>query len=611
MATYTWSFGAAGSGLHFTIVYDTGNQQFTVNSLEGSFDLNALWFSDGNATSDGFSLAKSDNSLNMNGDNTVWDDDGNATTAKIVWDSYLKLSSTGLGKEGTNKSSFISEGESYSFDAPQGFDPEGITLGVRATSVNGSGSIKWVDTAAEYDDGYTPPWGDNPFVVAGEANIEGEDGVAGADGAPGENGAHGTDGTDGANGSNGVTGATGPAAQNQQSVAGAGGTGSAGTAGANGTDGTDGSPGKAGEAGGNGGDGSPALVIDPDAGHTAILIDATEGDVTILGGNGGAGGSGGDGGTGGNGGDGGDGGDGGTGGAGGTGGSGINSNADGGIYRQGGAGGTGGEGGAAGDGGNGGAAGDGGHGGDGGDGGDGAYAIVNGDVQKVFIIGGHDVTILGGQGGEGGQGGAGADAGTPGSGGEAGAPGAGGAGGTGGAPGNQGTAGAPGATGATGATGSDGADGSAGTAGTSGATGQNGSDAPAFSDAVIVDATAHTGYLTISGSNDADVMSIGSGGSTIYATHGSDVYHFGAGADVLVFTSTSQSDGSTFTDRIYGFTQGQDAIDLRALIADPTAFSFEQTGDTVNIDLDGDTSTWEMSLELIGVTVNADDFIIA
>src|SRR5688572_12877722 len=110
MSTYTWSFGAEGSGLHFTIAYNEADGTFTVTSLEGSFDLNALWFSDGGTTSDGYTLVKSDNSLNMNGSNTVWDDDGNATSEKIVWDDYAKLSSTGLGTEGEDKASFISAG---------------------------------------------------------------------------------------------------------------------------------------------------------------------------------------------------------------------------------------------------------------------------------------------------------------------------------------------------------------------------------------------------------------------------------------------------------------------------------------------------------------------
>jgi|GEM_PF-1930200 len=169
MATYTWDYGAAGSGLHFTIVFDTSTNKFTVSSHEGSFDLNALWWGDDEADGAEPTLSKADNSLNMNGANTVWDDQGNATSEDIDWDGYQKLSKPGLGTEGEDKSSFISEGETEEFCADQAFidfvaslNGADFTLGVRATSVNGDGSIKFADTDPEYDDG-TPPQGSDDF----------------------------------------------------------------------------------------------------------------------------------------------------------------------------------------------------------------------------------------------------------------------------------------------------------------------------------------------------------------------------------------------------------------------------------------------------------------
>ena len=157
MSTYTWEFGAEGSGLHFTVVYDSDANTFTVNGLEGSFDLNALWFSDGDGTSDGYTLTKSDSSLNMNGSTTVWDE-GTSTTEKITWDDYQKLSSTGLGSEGVDKDTYITAGDSETFAASEDFDPEIFTtLGVRATSVNGGDSIKWADTEAEVSEDNTEP----------------------------------------------------------------------------------------------------------------------------------------------------------------------------------------------------------------------------------------------------------------------------------------------------------------------------------------------------------------------------------------------------------------------------------------------------------------------
>ena len=158
MATYTWHFGSATAGLQFTILYDDATSEFTVTSLLGSFDLNALWFSDGNTTSDGYVLVKSDNNLNMNGANTVWDD-GTSSAQLIVWDDYSKLSSPGLGSEGTNKISFINDGETQTFTLSDfgltTFDPTNFdTLGVRATSVNGNGSIKWADLTPEVQQGH-------------------------------------------------------------------------------------------------------------------------------------------------------------------------------------------------------------------------------------------------------------------------------------------------------------------------------------------------------------------------------------------------------------------------------------------------------------------------
>lgn len=184
MSTYQWSYGAEGSGLYFTITYDSVAKTFTVESLEGSFDLNALWFSNGDGTVDGDTkLVKSDSSLNMNGSNTVWDDDGNATSEKIVWDDYAKISSTGLGSEGEDKASFVSEGESITLTLAElgladSFDAMSTTLGVRATSVDGleSGdSIKWVDTqAVELSDNQAPVLavnGEGSFIYNADAAL--------------------------------------------------------------------------------------------------------------------------------------------------------------------------------------------------------------------------------------------------------------------------------------------------------------------------------------------------------------------------------------------------------------------------------------------------------
>ncbi|MGX9855115.1 M10 family metallopeptidase C-terminal domain-containing protein [Limimaricola variabilis] len=400
------------------------------------------------------------------------------------------------------------------------------------------------------------PWGDNAFTIDGSLSATGVEGLAGPDGLNGGAGVGGDKGADGAGGAIG-----------QNAVRpGSGSGGSKATIGGAGSDGKSGETGEQGENGQNGGDGEPgtaAYVIDPDT-YGAILIDATGQSVSVIGGPGGDGGNGGAGGAGGAG------GMGGNGGSGGAGGNGVVMPGNPGVgdarseFTHGANGGTGG---AAGSGG------DGGPGAPGGDGGDGANAIVNGTVRKVYIIGEHDVTILGGAGGMGGMGGAGGDGGD---GGTAGQP---GTGGLGGARASNGTAGDRGATGSTA---------SAGTAGEYGARGEDGLDgktAAAFSDAVIVDATRFTGNLTISGSDYADEFKFGSGSSTVYATTGSDKYTLNnAGVETFIYTSMNQSNGAD-TDSFDSFNFTQDSLDLSALWREGSRHFW--VGDSLFVDIDG------------------------
>ncbi|WP_370599796.1 VCBS domain-containing protein [Pseudomonas nitroreducens] len=141
--SYQWDFGSAASGLQFKVVYDGAS--FTVTCISGYMDLNALWFSDGDKSVEGtVTLSKFDNSLNMNG-------------TGITWDDFYKVSNTGLGSAGENKTSFLTASESMSFSVatlqlPDAIltllsnHPECLTLGVRATSTSSlSGDGKFVD----------------------------------------------------------------------------------------------------------------------------------------------------------------------------------------------------------------------------------------------------------------------------------------------------------------------------------------------------------------------------------------------------------------------------------------------------------------------------------
>ncbi|MBD2423084.1 cadherin repeat domain-containing protein [Cyanobium sp. FACHB-13342] len=178
MAT-TWTFGSEGSALWFTIsINDSGLA--TVEMLAGSMDLNALWFSDGDATPDGStSLTKTQTSLNMNGSGSL-DAEGNL----ITWDEVTVLSTSGLGKLGTTKTTYLTAGEEQTFTLDAGtlafldsfkeesegseggtYDFSSLTLGVRATSVNGGDSVK-LNAVADVDDTAPVVGGDQSFDYA-------------------------------------------------------------------------------------------------------------------------------------------------------------------------------------------------------------------------------------------------------------------------------------------------------------------------------------------------------------------------------------------------------------------------------------------------------------
>ena len=166
--------------------------------------------------------------------------------------------------------------------------------------------------------------------------------------------------------------------------------------------------------------------------------------------------------------------------------------------------------------------------------------------------------------------------------------------------------------GSAGTNGTDGAGsaGSAGTAGTAGNAGADGADGTGFSASVTVDATAFTGHLTISGSNEADTMLMGSGGSVIHATLGDDSYTLGSGDDVVLYTSFLQSDGQVlgYTDTINGFDATEDLIDISALAGED--WNWDYSGDTLSIDVDG-VAGYELIITLTGAVELATENFIA
>jgi VCBS repeat-containing protein len=179
MSEYRWTFGAAGSGLHVTVTIDTTAETFTVASLEGSFDLNALWFSDGDALVEGnTTLPRGQNDLRMHG------------AGGLAWDFFGFVSGTGLGKEGRAKHSFFDQGETQTYSLSQlGLDAHdaealsAMSLGLRASAVNvkgrGGGHERLVSLKAELlggDDGpcnRAPDAYDDARIAAAGSSVTG------------------------------------------------------------------------------------------------------------------------------------------------------------------------------------------------------------------------------------------------------------------------------------------------------------------------------------------------------------------------------------------------------------------------------------------------------
>lgn len=195
---------------------------------------------------------------------------------------------------------------------------------------------------------------------------------------------------------------------------------------------------------------------------------------------------------------------------------------------------------------------------DGGDGGDGGYAIVNGELTDVYIIGDQDLTLLGGSGGDGGE---------------------------------EGTGNATGQTGIDGQPGND------------------GETSPAFSDAVNVDATRFTGHLTISGSDFDDTFVLGDGGSDLHATRGADAYTLGDGEDIIRYTSLARNEDDFDTDTLTGFEAGKDKIDISYFVQGNEAWDFALNGNLLEIDFDGAGVDLVIEMQDIAGSLDRNDFI--
>ena len=120
-----------------------GTVDFTVTSLLGSADINALYWNDGDATGGegilfGFTGAKSESSLNMNGSGEAWD-------------GGVKSSSAGIGPLGEAKPTYLQEGESYTIEnvAVSWNDIDRSAFGRPAPAPQAGASKAWMVTRCQ------------------------------------------------------------------------------------------------------------------------------------------------------------------------------------------------------------------------------------------------------------------------------------------------------------------------------------------------------------------------------------------------------------------------------------------------------------------------------
>ncbi|MCC5988103.1 MAG: hypothetical protein JJT95_10510 [Pararhodobacter sp.] len=164
--TFTYS----QDGLSYTVtVYEDpdnpGSFKADITVDEGSMDVNAFYWS--SEDYDGDNAAPTKGPLNMNGEGSQYEGE------QVTWAGGAELSRPGLGREGEDKETFLTEGETLTVDL-DGLDSlDDIDFfGIRATSVNGGGSIKGVSGDPENgddngdDNGEDPATYDKVFFVS-------------------------------------------------------------------------------------------------------------------------------------------------------------------------------------------------------------------------------------------------------------------------------------------------------------------------------------------------------------------------------------------------------------------------------------------------------------
>ncbi|MGX9349987.1 hypothetical protein ACS3QZ_02170 [Shimia sp. W99] len=134
-------FTYEAEGLTYSVVIYEENGEFfaDITVEEGGMDVNAIYFGDDDFSGKSESLS---GPLNMNGARL----DGE----KVQWDSAAKLSDPGLGPEGTDKETYVGEGDTLTVQLDITSLDDIDVFGIRATSTTTpEGSIKAVSDEPE------------------------------------------------------------------------------------------------------------------------------------------------------------------------------------------------------------------------------------------------------------------------------------------------------------------------------------------------------------------------------------------------------------------------------------------------------------------------------
>ena len=139
-------FSYSENGLSYTVrVFENedGSVSAEITVDEGSMDVNAVYFSSEDYDGPSENLG---GPLNMNGGGSQFEG------GSVSWEGAEEVSQPGLGPDGEDKPSFLSEGESLTVDLDAASLDEVDLIGIRATSVNGGDSIKGVSGNPETEE---------------------------------------------------------------------------------------------------------------------------------------------------------------------------------------------------------------------------------------------------------------------------------------------------------------------------------------------------------------------------------------------------------------------------------------------------------------------------